>query len=99
MWARPWLLKISRLSKRRSIKLNKLALRYWHSCSAKNKFMKGYPGMARILSLSVFILALASVAAASFGGKVRRDPLTSDETDQLREQAQEPVKRLRLYIK
>lgn len=56
--------------------------------------------MARMLSLSVLILTLAaSVAATSFSGKVRRDPLTSDETDQLREQAQEPVKRLRLYIK
>ncbi len=56
--------------------------------------------MARMFSLSVLVLALAaSVTAASFGGKVRRDPLTADETDQLREQAQEPVKRLRLYIK
>ena len=56
--------------------------------------------MARTFSLTVFILALAaSVAAASFGGKLRRDPLTAEETDQLREQAQEPVKRLRLYIK
>ena len=56
--------------------------------------------MARKLFLSVFILvAAACLAATSFAGKLRRDPLTPDETDQLREQAQEPVKRLRLYIK
>jgi len=30
---------------------------------------------------------------------VRRDPLTAPETDELREVAQEPVKRLKLYVK
>ncbi len=40
------------------------------------------------------LLLLATVASAK-----RRDPLTDAETDQLREVAQEPYKRLKLYIK
>ena len=56
--------------------------------------------MTRIFSLAIFVFALAaSLVASSPGGRVRRDPLTADEIDQLREQAQEPVNRLRLYIK
>jgi len=53
--------------------------------------------MPRRLSVTLCLLMLAiSVAAAA---QRRRDPLTEAETDQLREQAQEPVARLRLYIK
>ncbi|PYX90993.1 MAG: hypothetical protein DMG67_11615 [Acidobacteria bacterium] len=62
--------------------------------------MKGHKAMTRIFSLAIFVFALAaSLVASSPGGRVRRDPLTADEIDQLREQAQEPVNRLRLYIK
>lgn len=42
----------------------------------------------------VLLLLVNMVAAAR-----RRDPLTDAETDQLREVAQEPYKRLKLYIK
>jgi len=42
----------------------------------------------------VFVLLLTMVAAAR-----RRDPLTEAESDQLREVAMEPGKRLKLYIK
>ena len=46
--------------------------------------------MTRIFSLAIFVFALAaSLVASSPGGRVRRDPLTADEIDQLREQAQE----------
>jgi regulator of replication initiation timing len=45
------------------------------------------------------LVALIALAAASYAGKVRRDPLTDPETDGLREVAQEPLKRLKLYIK
>lgn len=56
--------------------------------------------MTQTLSRTFLLLTLvASLAAAYPGGKGRRDPLTSDEIDQVREQAQEPVNRLRLYIK
>jgi hypothetical protein len=54
--------------------------------------------MPRPLSVTLCVLMLAiSLVASAPGG--RRDPLTEAETDQLREQAQEPVARLRLYIK
>ncbi|HEY6272333.1 MAG TPA: hypothetical protein VIX19_10115 [Terriglobales bacterium] len=42
----------------------------------------------------ILLLVLATVAAAP-----KRDPLTEAEGDQLREVAQEPYKRLKLYIK
>ena len=43
----------------------------------------------------VGILLLAGVA---FGQKQRRDPLTGPEVDKLRDSAQEPVERLKLYV-
>jgi chromosome segregation ATPase len=60
-----------------------------------------HKGMTRTLSLAaILIFALsASLPASAPGGRGRRDPLTEAEIDQLREQAQEPVARLRLYIK
>ena len=41
---------------------------------------------------------VAALALNTYAGKVRRDPLNDAETDQLREQALEPPKRLKLYI-
>jgi len=41
---------------------------------------------------------LVLVATAIHAGNVRRDPLNEAEVDQLREQAQDPRKRLKLYI-
>jgi hypothetical protein len=56
--------------------------------------------MLRPLSVAFCIFTLTiSLAACAPGGGGRRDPFTEVETDQLREQAQEPVARLRLYIK
>jgi regulator of replication initiation timing len=49
----------------------------------------------RCLVVSATVIALLATLIA---GKVRRDPLTDPETDQLREVAQEPAKRLKLYI-
>ena len=49
----------------------------------------------RCVMVSATVIALM---AAALAGKVRRDPLTDPETDQLREVAQEPAKRLKLYI-
>jgi hypothetical protein len=47
----------------------------------------------------VLVLGLiAALLATAYAGKVRRDPLTDAETDQVREEAQEPPKRLKLYI-
>jgi len=51
-----------------------------------------------LAAILVFTLT-ASFAASAPTGRGRRDPLTEAETDQLREHAQEPVIRLRLYIK
>ena len=48
---------------------------------------------ASLTSLLVLVAAIAS------GQGRRRDPLTPAEIEQLREQAQEPINRLRLYIK
>ncbi|MFB3917669.1 MAG: hypothetical protein ACE14M_13120 [Terriglobales bacterium] len=45
------------------------------------------------------VLALVLLLAVSAVAWQRRDPLTSAETDQLRETAQEPAKRLKLYLK
>jgi hypothetical protein len=47
---------------------------------------------------TMLVIAIVLVATMH-AGKVRRDPLTDPETDQLREVAQEPPKRLKLYIK
>jgi hypothetical protein len=44
-------------------------------------------------------LALLLLASVAIAGRVRRDPLTEAETDQLREAAQDPGPRLKLYIK
>ena len=52
----------------------------------------------KLIAASLLTLALFAATAAPGQGR-RRDPLTAAETDQLREQAQEPVNRLRLYIK
>jgi len=49
----------------------------------------------KIASKVLLVLVLLSVAASAR----RRDPLTEAESDQLREAAQEPYKRLKLYIK
>ena len=49
----------------------------------------------RTARLLVVVLLLLSAAASAR----RRDPLTDAETDQLREAAMEPLKRLQLYIK
>ena len=49
---------------------------------------------------ALLVLAiLTALVAASYAGKLRRDPLNDLETDELREVAQEPIKRLKLYIK
>jgi regulator of replication initiation timing len=45
------------------------------------------------------VAVLCALLGASYGGKVRRDPLNDLETDGLREVALEPDKRLKLYIK
>ena len=50
--------------------------------------------MIRARKIIIVVLLLTVVAAAR-----RRDPLTDAETDQLREAAMEPFKRLKLYIK
>ena len=42
------------------------------------------------------VVALASLCATA---QKRRDPLTDDEVDQLREQAQNPEDRLKLWVK
>ncbi|HTC93703.1 MAG TPA: hypothetical protein VK699_09640 [Terriglobales bacterium] len=57
--------------------------------------------MARALAFAAILVftLTASLIASAPGGRGRRDPLTEVETDQLREHAQEPVVRLRLYIK
>lgn len=52
--------------------------------------------MRQSTRVTLALLLLASVAIA---GRVRRDPLTEAETDQLREAAQDPGPRLKLYIK
>src|SRR5438270_1269630 len=49
----------------------------------------------KIASKIIFLLLLLSVAASA----KRRDPLTEAETDQLREVAMEPYKRIQLMIK
>ena len=49
---------------------------------------------AQVIGLLVWMAVLALPAAAS-----RRDPLTEPETDQLREAAQEPPLKLKLFIK
>jgi len=56
--------------------------------------------MRRVLLFAASVSTLfVFVATAAHGQGRRRDPLTAAETEQLREQAQEPVNRLRLYIK
>lgn len=50
--------------------------------------------MKQSRKILVLVLLLAAVAAAK-----KRDPLTEAESDQLREVAMEPGKRLKLYIK
>jgi hypothetical protein len=55
--------------------------------------------MTRMLFLAGVVILMLAASSAAPGGRVRRDPLTEAETDQLREQAMEPVARLRLYIK
>lgn len=55
--------------------------------------------MTRILLLAASLSTLVVFVATAQGQGRRRDPLTAAETEQLREQAQEPVNRLRLYIK
>src|SRR6185312_11491738 len=57
--------------------------------------LEGAPMLKRWVMVSATVIALLTAALA---GKVRRDPLTDPETDQLREVAQEPAKRLKLYI-
>lgn len=52
------------------------------------------PRSARALSLAVCLAALAATAQVH-----RHDPLTSTETDELREVAMEPNKKLPLYLK
>lgn len=47
---------------------------------------------------AAIVFTILALVATVYGGKVRRDPLNDAETDQLREQAQEPPKRLKLYI-
>jgi hypothetical protein len=51
--------------------------------------------LARTAQAIVLLLLLLSISASAR----RRDPLTDAETDQLREVAMEPLKRLQLYIK
>lgn len=51
----------------------------------------------RLLVMCCICMLAMSLAASAPAG--RRDPLTEAETDQLREQAQEPAARLKLYIK
>ena len=48
--------------------------------------------------MKIFLVVLLSLAVMGAAGR-RRDPLTDEETEQLREVALEPIKRLRLYIK
>ena len=53
-----------------------------------------------MIKRALLVLAiLTALVAASYAGKLRRDPLNDLETDELREVAQEPIKRLKLYIK
>ena len=55
--------------------------------------------MLATLKRALLVIAITLTAFATLNaGKVRRDPLTDPETDQLREAAQEPPKRLKLYI-
>src|SRR5262249_6965230 len=56
-------------------------------------------GAAMNKRIPVVLATLVVLVATSYAGKVRRDPLTAPETDELREVAQEPVKRLKLYVK
>jgi len=50
---------------------------------------------SRSFLVAVTLLALSS---SLFGGQHKRDPLTDQETDQIREQALNPQKRFHLYI-
>lgn len=49
--------------------------------------------------LAIFSLSLLCCYAIGNAQRVRRDPLTDAETNQLRETAQEPEKRLKLFVK
>ncbi|HZS28252.1 MAG TPA: hypothetical protein VFB76_13565 [Candidatus Angelobacter sp.] len=57
--------------------------------------------MIRALAFAAILIFTLATPLTAFtpGGRGRRDPLTEAETDQLREHAQEPAVRLRLYIK
>ena len=46
----------------------------------------------------VLVSAILVLVATAMHGNTRRDPLNEAEVDQLREQAQDPPKRLKLYI-
>lgn len=50
--------------------------------------------MNKLKAITVVFL----LAALAFAQKQRRDPLTGPEVDKLRDSAQEPVERLRLYV-
>ena len=52
-----------------------------------------------MMNLTRVALSLFLLASMAMAGRVQRDPLTDAETDQLREAAQEPGPRLKLYIK
>ncbi len=52
--------------------------------------------MTRAVAL---ILVFGLAATAAFAGRQRRDPLTAAEADQMRDVAQEPVKRIKLIVK
>jgi len=51
-----------------------------------------------IKRVAILVAILAVVATAMHAGNTRRDPLNEAEVDQLREQALDPPKRLKLYI-
>lgn len=55
----------------------------------------------RVLASRFWKVTLVTITLVALlgAGRVRRDPLTAAETDQLREAAIEPAKRLKLYIK
>ena len=52
--------------------------------------------MRRVAGTWLCVLLLAALAA---GAQRKRDPLNTEEVDQLREAAQEPVQRLNLWVK
>ena len=49
--------------------------------------------------LKIALLAMLALASLAAHAQKRRDPLTDDEVDQLREQAQNPEDRLKFWVK